>query len=171
MEAKWLDCIQVIASVAMAVAAFAQALAACLLVYLTWRSLLVLRGYAEDTKRIADKSVEQIGISIQQTENAQKPFLALVTKPPANLFRGGWVIENQGSGPALNIYHSHHGGEVGTVNIPPLAKGEFRILISFDYDAVVTKPFEMTYDSLSGIGYVTVVSWVAGEMRTVFAPQ
>ena len=53
-----------------------QAIAAAALVILTWKSLLVLRGYAKDTRTIADKSVEQIVISIQQTENAQKPFLA-----------------------------------------------------------------------------------------------
>lgn len=42
-----------------------QAIAAAVLVFLTWRSLLVLRGYARDTKTIADKSVEQ-------AQNAQK---------------------------------------------------------------------------------------------------
>jgi hypothetical protein len=58
-----------------------QALAAAALVILTWRSLLVLRGYAKDTKTIADKSVEQIEKSVQQMENSQKPFLALIFKP------------------------------------------------------------------------------------------
>jgi hypothetical protein len=36
-----------------------QALAAVLLVFLTWRSLIVLRDYAKDTKAIAGQSVEQ----------------------------------------------------------------------------------------------------------------
>jgi hypothetical protein len=42
-----------------------QALSAAALVVLTFLSLLVLRGYARDTKTIADKSVEQ-------SQNAQK---------------------------------------------------------------------------------------------------
>ena len=71
------------------------------MVILSGATLVILYGYARDTKTIAEKSVEQV-------ENAQMPFLALVSKE-ADVrphFTGGWVLENQGSGAALNIRHS-----------------------------------------------------------------
>lgn len=146
-----------------------QALAAAALVFLTWRTLLVLRGYAQDTKKIADKSVEQIAksaeqinVSVQQTENAQRPFLALVSNPNT----GEWGIANQGAGPALNIKHSNHHGKEGMVGIPPLAKGDFYILNSYNRSAVESRGFTINYESLGGVTYATAVTWVNGEMRT-----
>jgi hypothetical protein len=136
-----------------------QALAAVALVFLTWRSLLILRKYAEDTKRIADKSVEQI-------ENAQKPFLALVIRT-LEMGHNEWVIENQGSGPALNIRHSDPRGEDIMFDMPPLAKGDFNLLKFFDRQMVARNGFTIQYASLGGIGYITSVSWLGDSMRTV----
>lgn len=58
-----------------------EALAAVGIVGLTYLTLIVLKGYAADTKTIAMASASQ-------TENAQKPFLALVLKDaiPAHKF-------------------------------------------------------------------------------------
>jgi hypothetical protein len=101
-----------------------QAIAAVTMVILSGATLVILYGYARDTKTIAEKSVEQV-------ENAQMPFLALVSKE-ADVrphITGGWVLENQGSGAALNIRHSEPQGNDGWVeNVPPLAVGEFRPL-------------------------------------------
>ncbi len=141
-----------------------QALAAAALVILTWRSLLVLRGYAKDTKTIADKSVEQI-------EAVQKPFLALVFKPEniPERFPGGWAIENQGSGAALNIRHSHPQGYDGWVeNVTPIPKGDFRVLPTFDRDVMQNRVFTIEYESLSGTKYNTIVDWPGHVMRTRF---
>jgi hypothetical protein len=66
-----------------------QALAAAAIAALTYRTLSVLKKYAEDTQKIAEASVSQI-------ENTQMPFLAVVR-------REAWTVENQGFGPAINI--------------------------------------------------------------------
>jgi hypothetical protein len=141
-----------------------QALAAVALVVLTGATLLVLRGYARDTKTIADKSVEQI-------ENAQRPFIALVSKA-ADVrphFTGGWVIENQGSGAALNIRHSEPQGNDGWVeNVTPLAKGDFHPLSTFNSTVMQHRVFTIEYESLSGTQYTTNVDWPDGVMRTRF---
>jgi hypothetical protein len=142
-----------------------QALAAAALVGLTWRTLLVLREYAKDTKTIANKSIEQIEI-------AQKPFLALVLKPENIVarFPGGWVIENQGFGAALNIRHSQLQDADGWVNITPIAKSDFHVLTAFDENGMRARNrvFTIEYESLSGIKYATVVDWQHGVMRARF---
>jgi len=73
-------------------------------VVLTGVTLIVLCVYVYDTRRIAQASVAQ-------AENSQKPFLVLLPKP-AEFERhgGGWALENQGFGPAMNIRHSDIGG-------------------------------------------------------------
>jgi hypothetical protein len=80
-----------------------EALAAVAVTVLTLLTLIVLKDYAKDTKKIAKASVHQADISVQQTEDAQKPFVALIEKPGDReaRFSGGWCIENQGFGPAL----------------------------------------------------------------------
>jgi hypothetical protein len=56
---------------------------------------MVLKDYAKDTKEIANASTEQV-------ENAQRPFIVLLTKPhQLNVYGRGWFLENQGFGPAL----------------------------------------------------------------------
>lgn len=77
-----------------------EALAAVAIVVLTLLTLLVLRDYAADTKTIAK-------VSLSQAEDMQKPFLVLLSKPQElNRHGGGWALENQGFGPAINIRHS-----------------------------------------------------------------
>jgi len=57
------------------------------------------------------------------------------------------------------------------VNIPPMAKGAFHLLNGYNPAIVQPRGFEIRYDSLGGIGYITTVTWVNEEMRTVFAPE
>lgn len=140
-----------------------EALAAVGIVTLTYLTLVVLRGHAADTKTIATASASQ-------TENAQKPFLALVLKDaiPAQHFVGGWAIENQGFGSALNIRHSEPQGNAGWVYTTPLAKDAFRILVTFNLDVMRNHGFAVEYESLSGRAYRTVVAREGGVMRTTF---
>lgn len=140
-----------------------EAFAAVGIVALTYLTLIVLKGYAADTKTIAIASASQ-------TENAQKPFLALVLKDaiPAQHFVGGWAIENQGFGSALNIRHSEPQGNEGWVHTTPLAKGDFHILVTFNLDIMRNHGFTAEYESLSGQTYRTVVAWEDGVMRTTF---
>jgi len=65
------------------------------MVFITGATLCVLWGYARDTKRIADDSATQV-------ERAQMPFLALGMRE-RDESSPGWILENQGFGPAINI--------------------------------------------------------------------
>jgi hypothetical protein len=83
-------------------------------------------------------------------------------------FAGAWVIEHQGSGPALNIRHSEpHGEEGWTENVTPLKVGDLKV-IPFDGEVVQNRGFTIEYESLSGKQYVTTVTWEDGVMRTRF---
>jgi hypothetical protein len=153
-------------------AGWLQAIAAFIIVYFTGRSLMVLKGYAEDTKTIATASVHQADISVQQIENAQKPFVALILKPEGitAYFPGGWVIENQGFGPALNLRYSHPlDPSVFDYNPSVLDKGQYHYMPRFVIDQMRSHEFKVEYQSLSGTKYRTLVVWVDGEMRTTFS--
>jgi len=137
-----------------------EALSAFALVVLTLLTLLVLRDYAADTKTIAKASASQ-------TEDAQKPFLVLLTK--YRITGEVWTVENQGFGPAINIRHSEAGGSGEfTENVNPLAKGEYVFLDTFDINVMRNYGFTVEYESLSGTKYRTVVVWEDGVMRTTF---
>jgi len=138
--------------------------AAVALAFLTYRTLIVLREYAADTKTIAKASA-------WQTENAQKPFLVLLPKPQElGRHGGGWALENQGFGPAINIRHSDVGGaDAFRENVRALAAGDFLIFHQFAYDVMIQRVFTAEYESLSGAKYRTVVVWQDGVMRTTFA--
>jgi|HubBroStandDraft_6_1064221.scaffolds.fasta_scaffold669100_2 hypothetical protein len=142
-----------------------QAVAAFAIVYFTGRSLIVLKGYAEDTKKIAKASAEQV-------ENTQKPFVGLVLKPEniVQRFPGGWVIENQGFGPALNLKHTHgFDPTVFDYTAPVLGKDQFHHLDRINIETARNHEFKIEYESLSGKKYRTSIVWVDGEMRTTFS--
>ena len=122
-----------------------EALAAVVIVVLTLLTLLVLRDYAADTKTIAK-------VSLSQAENMQRPFVVLLSKPPElNRHGGGWALENQGFGPAINIRHSDPGGEeVFRENVRALGRGDFLIMEGFNIDVMPNHVFTAEYDSLSG---------------------
>src|SRR5690242_609644 len=108
-----------------------QAVAAVALVLLTLLTLLVLIRYAADTKRIAEASVSQ-------TENSQMPCLVVTRLYEPSHRTIGWGIQNQGTGPALNIRFTgfNGGNEPAMKPTPPLAAGEERLLQN-DIDEVL----------------------------------
>ena len=133
------------------------------IVVFTFLTLLVLRDYAADTKKIAKASVTQV-------ENTEKPFIALLIKPPEVGRHGGdWAIENEGTGPAINIRHSDpRGGGQLRESVRALGRGAFFIFEGFDLDAIRNQGFTAEYESVSGLRYRTVVAWQDGAVRTSF---
>lgn len=86
------------------------ALATALLAYLTWRTLVVLRDYASDTKRLAETSIKQLESSHkqlessrEQVESSQTRFVVVVEVKADNPTVFACRLENQGSGPAMNV--------------------------------------------------------------------
>jgi hypothetical protein len=139
-----------------------QTIAAVCLVVLSGVTLLVLRKYAADTKRIADASASQ-------TENSQVPFLAVTMRVMTRDAPGGWVVQNQGFGPALNVFYSAYGGGVLTmVPLAALGVGSERYLHDQIGYALDQGAFEMSYESLSGLKYGTTVGMEDGQPRTQF---
>jgi hypothetical protein len=134
-------------------ATWIQTLSAMCIVVLTGWTLKVLRGYAADTKRIADDSASQ-------AERAQIPFVAVSFKEP-----GGYFMQNQGFGPALNIEwtFSGNGGRVHR-NMPSLGVRSERFAHNDISTTLVQQhePFAIDYQSLSLQRYRTVVTIVDG---------
>jgi hypothetical protein len=131
-----------------------QAFAAVGIVILTFLTLIVLRGYAADTKKIAQASVTQ-------TENSQMPFLVIALQPGSPSQSQGWGIENQGFGPAINITFI-----VGNTrwSKPPLAKGGKHYVHNEVSQAVGGEGIEIQYESLSGMRYRTTITWGADQV-------
>lgn len=141
-----------------------QAVAALASLLITLVTLLVLLRYADDTKRIAD-------VSASQTENSQMPFLAVAMRENTREERGGWVIQNQGSGPALNVFYSVYDslGNRSMRSMPPLGKGALREnLHEIISNGFARGSFEILYESLSGLRYRTTVEMVEGESQIQF---
>ena len=140
-----------------------QGVAAVGIVVLTALTLYVLVGYAADTKRIAKASVHQV-------ENAQKPFLAVRQQENVPNQVGGWIVENQGFGPALNITCRYrHNAEDIVRQMYCLAPNTPRSLHNDFANAVGTpEGFSIRYESLSKQSYETFISWEAGAMKTEF---
>lgn len=135
-----------------------QAVAAVCLTFLTAWTLAVLRGYARDTRTLALSSVAQV-------ENAQKPFVALVSRSPLN--QNDWALENLGLGPALNIRYSDPGGSEGMVAyLTTMAKGGEYAIPDFAIVIMRNRTFTVEYESLSGTKYSTIVDWPDGAIRT-----
>ena len=121
-----------------------EALAALGIVVLTYLTLIVLKDYAADTKTIAKASASQL-------ENAQMPFLVVVP-------HGGWVIENQGFGPAINAMLAYT--QTGRViqPLPALAPRATHDL-QHEFPQLHGKPLSIDYESVSGLKYQTLITW------------
>jgi len=148
-----------------AVTNWIQAVAAVVLVVLTLFTLLVLIRYAADTKRIAEASVSQ-------TENSQMPCLVVTRLYEPSHRPIGWGIQNQGTGPALNIrFTGFDGGNKPAIKpTPPLGAGEERLL-SNDIEQVFLrwpKDFRLEYESLSGVKYFTTIDNAEDRLYTEF---
>jgi hypothetical protein len=82
---------------------------------------------------------------------------------------GGWALENQGFGPAINIRHSDAGGSgQSRENVRALVRGDFFFLETFNLDVMQNHVFTAEYESLSCTKYRTVVAWQDAVMRTTF---
>jgi hypothetical protein len=121
-----------------------EAFAALGIVVLTYLTLVVLKDYAADTKMIARASGSQL-------EASQVPFLVVV---PHN----GWVIENQGFGPAINATLAYT--QTGRViqPLPALAPGATHD-VQNEFPQLHGKPLSIDYESLSGLKYQTLITW------------
>jgi hypothetical protein len=125
-----------------------EAVAALSLVALTYLTLVVLKDYAADTKTIAKASASQL-------ENVQMPFLVVVPK-----LQGGWVIENQGFGPAINATWAYTQAGKVIRPIPALAVGATHN-VQNEFPQLVGNPLGVSidYESLSGLKYQTLITW------------
>jgi hypothetical protein len=139
-----------------------QAVAAAGIAILTLLTLLVLKRYAADTKTIASASVTQI-------ENSQMPFLALAMSYSIQNQPAGWVLENQGPGPAINVKFVQLEGGKGVRSIPPIGPEKMCELYPEIGNAAGEKaPMQIDYESLSGSSCRTVITWEGALMRTQF---
>lgn len=133
-----------------------QALAAVCIVPLTLLTLIVLKRYAADTKKIARASASQL-------ENSEMPFLAIVQHQ-----LNGWIIENQGFGPAINGSWSYVQGGRHTHQIPSLAPKATHTIQNLFAPVVANQAgIEIAYESLSGLKYRTVMTWERGDARVI----
>ena len=123
-----------------------------ILVAFTGLTLLVLIRYAYDTFKIARASVSQ-------TENSQMPFLTVAMLERRQEAQGGWAIENQGFGPALNIHYSRYdpaGTETQRWMAPLAAGAAYRAAHDDIANAFANdRQFNIHYESLSGRKYWT----------------
>jgi hypothetical protein len=140
-----------------------QAGASAVLAFVTGWTLKVLRAYAADTKTLAINSSKQI-------ENAQTPFVTLVTTTESER-NSPWEIRNQGSGVGVNITYSRYMGEGNqplmqwTTSLGP---GESYHVSREDGNLTSESGFSVEYESLSGKRYRTVVKRVGSDMKTTF---
>jgi hypothetical protein len=125
-----------------------EALAALGLLALTYLALVVLKDYAADTKLIARASGSQL-------EAAQMPFLVVVPK-----LQGGWHIENQGFGPAINATWTYTQAGKVIRPIPALAVGAtHNVQNEFPQLIGNAAGVSIDYESLSGLKYQTLIKW------------
>jgi hypothetical protein len=155
-------------------AGWIQALAAVGMLILTGLTLGVLWGYARDTKTLAN-------MSVTQSEDAQKPFVAVKFREPSR-------FENQGNGPAINVSYEievkdippgrHAAGEVpaGTAETWTRKRREISPLAPSDHVPIPQAIIEsllngrrmvLTYESLTGRKYQTAfhITNDGGDLR------
>lgn len=140
--------------------AWIEAISSVCLTLLTAFTLKVLWQYATDTKTIANASVMQF-------ENSQMPFLTITQKSlgGGQVEADGWVVENQGFGPAVNIRLKYRTEDI---QIPPLAAGGVWVFYSFETIRKSEIPMELSYQSLSSSEYRTAIAWHNKSMKIRF---
>lgn len=154
-----------------AIATAIGGLATAVLAYLTYRTLIVLRDYAADTKQLAKTSIDQLEssqkqleashkqleASREQLESSQTPFLALVEIQTENPASKNYRLANQGSGPAVNVegtitwWTERDGSKIERQCI---GAGE-SVGIGYDKKGIGTA--QIDYESLSGKKYQTLI--------------
>ncbi len=84
---------------------------------------------------------------------------------------GGWVLEIQGFGPAMNIrYSDYTDGNKNMEPIAPLGKGDRRTNLHNQISQALARPssFEAEYESLPGLKYGTTVQRAGNSVQTGF---
>ena len=144
-----------------------QAGAAIAITGLTALTLVVLRDYGADTKRIAN-------MSASQTERSQMPFLT-VAWWEGDPHGEGWELQNQGVGPALCVRFSLHQPPAVDAwrSIADIAPGKGRRNFHNEIAQILqhhpNHAFVIEYSSLSRQRYRTTVERLPnGELRTTF---
>lgn len=144
--------------------AWIQAAAAVALTIVTTWTLIILRKYAADTKRLAQNSADQIEIS-------QMPFLTLVELTDPHRYTN-WAIYNQGVGAAINIRHSHWLGpdrDNTTIAAPSLGpKDHFAVDTNSANIATSQTGFVIEYESLTGRKFRTIFTRHGDSQKTTF---
>jgi hypothetical protein len=137
-----------------------------------WVNDLILLATAGLVWRYVRATNQLVRSALNQTENTQRPFLALTLKEPEvgdHHLPRGWGLENQGYGPAMNIRHSEPAGNDGWVeNVNPIKGGDFALVRNFDPGVMQHHAFTVEYESLSGTKYQTIVQWREGIKQTLF---
>lgn len=140
-----------------------QAGADVLLAFVTTWTLIVLRDYARDNKKIAENSSAQI-------ENSQMPFVTIILRSEPG--PTPWAIKNQGFAPALNIYRSRSDGSDKKPMMQwttPLAPGEEAHVSQGDANLMQSSDgFIVEYESLSGRKFRTVTFWNGPNLKVTF---
>jgi hypothetical protein len=141
-----------------------QAGAAVALTVVTTWTLIILRRYAADTKRLAWNSAEQIEIS-------QMPFVTLVEHSEPHRF-GNWALHNEGFGAAINIYHSRWLGpqrENARIAAPSLGPGDQYAVDNNSANIATSQTgFVIEYESLTGRKFRTTFTRHGDSQKTVF---
>ncbi|MGB8496076.1 MAG: hypothetical protein WCE53_16880 [Candidatus Acidiferrum sp.] len=139
-----------------------QTITQVVLALVTMGALIVLIGYARDTKTIAKNGSEQI-------ESSLLPFIALVEREESG-HSSNWAIKNLGKGPALNIYYSRSlsNDKPKMQAITPLAPSAQYFVENADEDLTTKGSFTVDYESLSGKKYRTTVRRIRGERTHSF---
>jgi hypothetical protein len=139
-----------------------QAFAAISIVGLTLATLIVLKDYAADTKSIARASVSQL-------ENSQMPFLAVIMRPNTVHSTGGWGIENQGFGPAINVTYSSGHKDATLMRLGSMPRGDIQPVHADIEEAFqATRQVVIEYESLSGLKYRTIIAKSNEVINTQF---
>ncbi len=159
--------------------AWVQAYSSAVLVILSFITLAVLIRYAWDTRKLANTSVEQVN-------NAQTPFLALIRldkeADPIMAFAGGrlasapyqaWAVQNQGNAAAVNIRVSGESTEGATREpcsfsepLNPIPAGASVFIGVHPAAHIIACTFG--YSSLDGRKFCTEVATVNGEFHVEF---
>ena len=81
----------------------------------------------------------------------------------------GWVIENQGSGPAINVKWAQIQSGKAANFIPSIAAG-MRTMLDNEFNDAIGHHAEVQidYESLAGLKYRTVITWEGEVMHTAF---
>jgi hypothetical protein len=124
-------------------------------------NLIMLRRYVKDTNRLAsignlqlESSQKQLELSREQLEGSQSPFVVLmIEENPNPIFMVGYRLENQGSGPPINVsgWILYDDGERKVYQRASIEKGGVVVLEASPL--AINARFE--YESLSGRKYIT----------------